>query len=236
MNKPKDQIKILLVEDDPNFGSVLKNYLELNSYYVKLSTDGSSGLESFLSDTFDLCILDVMMPKKDGFTLAEEIRHQDKTTPIIFLTAKTMKDDMLRGFRTGADDYITKPFDSEVLLHKLSAILRRSAKGKAQFNENEFAIGKYNFHYDDRLIKSNGSEQRLSPKEAELLKLLCQHMGEILPRTKALKMIWGDDTYFNGRSMDVFITRLRKLFKDDPAIDIINIHGKGFRMMVKNIS
>ncbi len=228
MNK---KTKILLVEDDPNFGSVLKNYLELNDYDVKLSTDGNMGYESFISGKFDICILDVMMPRKDGFTLAKEIREKDANIPIIFLTAKTMKEDMLSGFQVGADDYVTKPFDSEVLLYKLKAILKRSADKSHDTSVKEFKIGKYNFHFDHRTISLNGESQKLSPKEAELLRLLCVYKNELLPRQKALKEIWGDDNYFNARSMDVFITKLRKYLKDDPSLDIINIHGRGFRLI-----
>ncbi len=223
--------KILLVEDDPNFGSVLKNYLELNEYDVKLSSDGNAGYDQFVSGKFDVCILDVMMPKKDGFTLAKEIREKDEHVPIIFLTAKTMKDDMLTGFRMGADDYITKPFDSEVLLYKLKAILKRSTDRLHDPTQKEFSIGKYNFNFDHRTILLDGNSQKLSPKEADLLRLLCVYKNELLPRQKALKEIWGDDNYFNARSMDVFITKLRKYLKDDPTLDIINIHGKGFRLI-----
>jgi two-component system, OmpR family, response regulator len=224
--------KILLVEDDPNFGSVLKNYLELNEYEVKLASDGHSGYEQFISGKYDICILDVMMPRKDGFTLAKEIREKDEHVPIIFLTAKTMKEDMLSGFRVGADDYITKPFDSEVLLYKLKAILKRSADKSHDPTQKEFNVGKYHFNFDHRLISINGGEtQKLSPKEADLLRMLCLYKNELLPRQKALKEIWGDDNYFNARSMDVFITKLRKYLKDDPSLDIINIHGKGFRLI-----
>jgi len=223
--------KILLVEDDPNFGSVLKNYLELNNYEVKLCPDGFSGYEHFLSGHYDICILDVMMPRKDGFTLAKEIREKDEHIPIIFLTAKTMKDDMLKGFNVGADDYITKPFDSEVLLVKLKAILRRSADKIGDPRQKEFTIGKYHFNYDHRTIAMGTNSQKLSPKEADLLRMLCTHKNELLPRQKALREIWGDDNYFNARSMDVFITKLRKYLKDDPSLDIINIHGKGFRLL-----
>ncbi len=228
MNK---KIKILLVEDDPNFGSVLKNYLELNEYEVKLCTDGISGYDQFVLGKYDICILDVMMPKKDGFTLAKEIREKDEHIPIIFLTAKTMKEDMLSGFQVGADDYITKPFDSEVLLYKLKAILKRSADKSHDSSLKEFTIGKYHFHFDHRTITLNGESQKLSPKEAELLRLLCIYKNELLPRQKALKEIWGDDNYFNARSMDVFITKLRKFLKDDASLDIINIHGRGFRLI-----
>jgi DNA-binding response OmpR family regulator len=227
----KKKIKILLVEDDPNFGSVLKNYLELNDYEVKLCNDGTVGYENFITGKFDICILDVMMPKKDGFTLAREIREKDEQIPIIFLTAKTMKEDMLSGFQVGADDYITKPFDSEVLLYKLKAILKRSADKTLESTQKEFKIGKYHFHYDHRTITLENVSEKLSPKEADLLRLLCLFKNELLPRQKALKEIWGDDNYFNARSMDVFITKLRKYLKDDQSLDIINIHGKGFRMI-----
>lgn len=226
-----NKTKILLVEDDPNFGSVLKNYLELNEYDVKLSIDGVAGYDQFVSGKFDICILDVMMPRKDGFTLAKEIREKDETVPIIFLTAKTMKDDMLAGFKVGADDYITKPFDSEVLLYKLKAILRRSSERIHDPSQKEFKVGKYHFNFDHRTIDLNGISQKLSPKESELLRMLCIYKNELLPRQKALKEIWGDDNYFNARSMDVFITKLRKYLKDDASLDIINIHGKGFRLI-----
>jgi len=233
MNK---KIRILLVEDDPNFGSVLKNYLELNDYDVKLATDGFSGYDQFVTGQYDICILDVMMPKKDGFTLATEIRDKDKHVPIIFLTAKTMKDDMLSGFRVGADDYITKPFDSEVLLYKLKAILKRSLDKIHDTNQKEFTLGKYMFNYDLRTITLDGTSQKLSPKEADLLRMLCIYKNELLPRQKALKEIWGEDNYFNARSMDVFITKLRKYLKDDTSLDIINIHGKGFRLIDQSVA
>ncbi len=223
--------KILLVEDDPNFGSVLKNYLELNEYDVKLAIDGFVGYEQFVAGKFDICILDVMMPKKDGFTLAKEIREKDEHVPIIFLTAKTMKEDMLSGFQVGADDYITKPFDSEVLLYKLKAILKRTVDKNHDPSQKEFDLGQYHFNFDHRTIAKNGESQKLSPKEAELLRMLCIYKNELLPRQKALKEIWGDDNYFNARSMDVFITKLRKYLKEDTSLDIINIHGKGFRLI-----
>ncbi len=226
-----NKTKILLVEDDPNFGSVLKNYLELNEYDVKLCTDGFAGYDQFVSGKYDICILDVMMPRKDGFTLAKEIREKDEYIPIIFLTAKTMKEDMLSGFRVGADDYVTKPFDSEVLLYKLKAILKRSTEKGHDPSQKEFTVGNYHFNYDHRSISINNESQKLSPKEADLLRMLCIYKNELLPRQKALKEIWGDDNYFNARSMDVFITKLRKYLKDDPSLDIINIHGKGFRLI-----
>jgi len=223
--------KILLTEDDPNFGMVLKNYLELNDFEVTLAKDGNEGYTKFTSGKFDICLLDVMMPHKDGFTLAKEIRDKDGSVPILFLTAKSMKEDMLAGFQVGADDYITKPFDSEVLLYKLKAILKRSNERNYDSNKKEFVIGKYIFNYDHRIIKLGDSITKLSPKEADLLRLLCIFMNELLPRQKALKEIWGDDNYFNARSMDVFITKLRKYLKEDTSLDIINIHGKGFRLI-----
>ena len=226
-----NKTKILLVEDDPNFGSVLKNYLELNDYDVKLCPDGASGYDQFVIGKYDICILDVMMPRKDGFTLAKEIREKDEHIPIIFLTAKTMKDDMMKGFNVGGDDYITKPFDSDVLLLRLKAILKRSADRTGDPHQKEFDLGKYHFNFDHRTISFGTISQKLSPKEAELLRMLCTHKNELLPRQKALREIWGDDNYFNARSMDVFITKLRKYLKDDPNLDIINIHGKGFRLL-----
>lgn len=227
------KFRILLAEDDPNFGAVLKNYLELHDFQVLLFTDGESGLAGYYKGEFDLCILDVMMPKKDGFTMAKEIRQHDKNIPLIFLTARSMKEDMMTGFNTGADDYIIKPFDSEVLLMKLQAILKRTTGYENGFNDQLFPLGKYSLNYNLRTISYNNERITLSPKEAELLKMLCVHMNEVLPRQKALKAIWGDDNYFNARSMDVFITKLRKYLKDDSNIDIINIHGKGFRLSVR---
>ena len=225
------QYKILLVEDDQNFGDVLRSYLEMHDYDVTLATDGVLGLEAFRKSSYDLCVFDVMMPRKDGFTLAKEIREKDEHVPIIFLTAKTMKDDMLAGFRVGADDYVTKPFDSEVLLLKLKAILKRSLDKNHDPSQKEFDLGQYHFNFDHRTIAKNGESQKLSPKEAELLRMLCIYKNELLPRQKALKEIWGDDNYFNARSMDVFITKLRKYLKEDTSLDIINIHGKGFRLI-----
>jgi len=225
--------KILLVEDDPNFGSVMKNYLELNDYEVKLCNDGEKGSEAFKKGNFDLCILDVMMPRKDGFTLAKEIRAKNENVPIIFLTAKTMKEDMVEGFKVGADDYITKPFDSEVLLYKIRAVFKRSNEKIIDAKEKEFDIGKYHFDYVMRTISKGGKVHKISPKEADLLKLLYRYKNDLLPREKALKDIWGNDSYFTARSMDVFVTKLRKALKDDPKINIMNIHGKGFRMIIE---
>jgi two-component system, OmpR family, response regulator len=228
----KIKAKILLVEDDPNFGNVLKNYLELQGYDVHLRRDGVEGLDAFQTKKYDLCILDVMMPKMDGFTLATQIREINKQVPIIFLTAKGMKEDMLKGYRAGADDYLTKPFDTEVLLHKIDVTLRRSLGITELEDQTSFKVGKYMFDYKMRTISDGEGSNTLSPKEAELLRLLCIHINDLLPRQKALKLIWGDDNYFNGRSMDVFVTRLRKYLKNDPSIEINTLHGKGIRLMV----
>jgi DNA-binding response OmpR family regulator len=227
------KIKILLVEDDPNFGSIMKSYLELNDFEVILKTDGKQGLTAFISEPFDICILDVMMPEMDGFTLAKEIKKTNTDTPFIFLTAKSLKEDMLEGFRTGADDYITKPFDSEVLLFKLHAILKRKIqRAENDAVVNEMQVGKLLFNFNLRTLSDDHLTQQLSPKEANLLKMLCTAKDGILLRKDALEKIWGNDNYFNGRSMDVFIARLRKCLKADPAIEIVNIHGNGFRIII----
>lgn len=231
--------RILLVEDDQNFGDVLRSYLEMHEYDVTLATDGVEGLESYNRGEFDLCIFDVMMPKKDGFTLAREIREQDNDMPIIFLTAKTMKDDVLKGFKIGADDYITKPFNSEELLYRIQAILKRSqAKSDPREEIKEFNIGKYHFNFPLRILTFDpeGREEekmKLSPKEAQLLRMFAMYMNDILPRSEALKKIWGEDNYFTARSMDVFVTKLRKYLKRDENIEIVNIHGNGFQLLVK---
>lgn len=231
--------KILLVEDDQNFGDVLRSYLEMHEYDVTLATDGAQGLENYRQGEYDLCIFDVMMPKKDGFTLAKEIREKDTEMPIIFLTAKTMKDDVLRGFKIGADDYITKPFNSEELLYRIQAILKRSQQ-KADPREEikEFHIGKYHFNYPLRILTydpsgSDEEKEKLSPKEAQLLRMFAVYMNDILPRSEALTKIWGEDNYFTARSMDVFVTKLRKYLKKDENIEIVNIHGNGFQLLVK---
>lgn len=223
--------KVLLCEDDTNLGMVLKNYLELNEYDVTLERDGRLGLAAFQREKFDICLLDVMMPNMDGFTLAEEIRDVDPDIPLFFLSAKTMKDDIIQGYKLGADDYITKPFDSEVLLLKIKAILKRNEE-ENRINDNiEFDLGKYHFNPKLRELKHDGLTQTLSPKENELLKMLAEHKNDLLPRERALKKIWGSDTYFNGRSMDVYIAKLRKYLKDDTNIEIVNIHGNGFRLV-----
>lgn len=227
----KKKYKILLCEDDTNLGMVLKNYLELNDYEVVLERDGRLGLAAFQREKFDICLLDVMMPNVDGFTLAEEIRDVDPDIPLFFLSAKTMKEDVVQGYRLGADDYITKPFDSEVLLLKIKAILKRNEEENRISDNIEFDLGSYHFNPKLRELSHDGQTHTLSPKENELLKMLAEHKNDLLPRERALKKIWGSDTYFNGRSMDVYIAKLRKYLKDDTNIEIVNIHGNGFRLV-----
>ena len=238
MSNNSENNRILLVEDDQNFGDVLRSYLEMHDFEVTLATDGVSGYESYRKGKYDLCIFDVMMPRKDGFTLAKEIREQDKSMPIIFLTAKNLKEDVLEGFKIGADDYISKPFNSEELLLRIQAILRRSKKEPDPKEEiKEFEIGKYLFNYPLRILTyDDGQKQqkeKLSPKEAHLLRLFCLHLNDVLTRNEALTKIWGEDNYFTARSMDVFVTKLRKYLKNDPNIEIMNIHGNGFRLIVE---
>ncbi|MEO6734193.1 MAG: response regulator transcription factor [Ferruginibacter sp.] len=223
--------KILICEDDTNLGMVLKNYLELNDYEVILERDGRLGLAAFQREKFDICLLDVMMPNMDGFALAEEIRDINPDVPLFFLSAKTMKDDIIQGYKLGADDYITKPFDSEVLLLKIKAILKRNEEMHREEVNAEFDMGKYHFNPRLRELTIDGKVQVLSPKENELLKMLCEYKNDLLSREIALKKIWGSDTYFNGRSMDVYIAKLRKYLKEDSTIEIVNIHGNGFRLV-----
>ena len=226
--------KILIVEDDYNFGSILRDYLTLNSYKVVLATNGKDGYNKCFSDDFDLCILDVMMPYKDGFTLAKEIREKKEDLPIVFLTAKTLKEDVLRGFKIGADDYLTKPFDSEVLLAKIKAILKRRNLIKVpEVEEFLFEIGKYNFNSKLRLLSYQSNDSiKLSPKESQLLRLLILYKNDLLPRSIALSKIWRDESYFTSRSMDVYIAKLRKILEEDKDIEIQNVHGEGFRLIV----
>jgi two-component system, OmpR family, response regulator len=229
--------KILLVEDDRNFGDVLKSYLEMNDFDVTLATDGDQGLAAFKNGPFDLCIFDVMMPKKDGFTLAKEVREKDKTTPIIFLTARNLKEDVLEGFKIGADDYISKPFNSEELLYRVMAILKRSKKEPVPEDDTkEFKIGDYHFNYPLRSLvyEGDGHSEKLSPKEAHLLRLFCIKKNDVLERSEALTKIWGEDNYFTARSMDVFVTKLRKYLSKDAKLEIMNIHGNGFRLVIKD--
>lgn len=231
--------KILLVEDDQNFGDVLRSYLEMNDFDITLATDGEAGLNEYRKGKFDLCILDVMMPQKDGFTLGKEIRDIDAEMPIIFLTAKALKEDVIEGFKSGADDYITKPFNSEELLYRVQAVLKRSKKAANPREElKEFQIGKFHFNYPLRILTfvegDTKEKDKLSPKESHLLRLFCIYKNEVLPRSKALTEIWEEDNYFTARSMDVFVTKLRKYLHRDPDLEIVNIHGNGFRLLVKS--
>jgi len=228
--------KILLVEDDQNFGDVLKSYLEMHDFDVTLGVDGEEGSNLFKKDEYDLCILDVMMPKKDGFTLGREIRAIDKEVPLIFLTARTLKQDILEGFEIGADDYISKPFNSEELLARVKAILKRknSSSNVEKVEKTEFEIGIFHFNYPLRILTNRRADtkDKLSPKEAHLLKMFCDFKNKVLPRSKALEKIWGKDDYFTARSMDVFIAKLRKYLAADTNLEIANIHGDGFRLVV----
>ena len=227
--------KVLLVEDDTNFGQVLKNYLELNDFIVELARDGILGLAAFRREKFDICLLDVMMPNMDGFTLAEEIRNVDPDVPLFFLSAKSMKEDTIEGFNAGGDDYITKPFSMEELLVRINAVLRRTNKVRSTESEEvNFKIGNYQFNTEKQILQNHGTEQKLTTKESQLLRLLCLHKNDVLDRNFALKTIWHDDNYFNGRSMDVYIAKLRKYLKDDSKVEIINIHGKGFKLLVNS--
>lgn len=227
------QDKIFLVEDDPNFGGVLKAYLEMDNYEVKWIDDGKEALNAFEKDTYSICILDVMLPNVDGFSIAKKIKELEDNMPLIFLTAKTLREDILQGYQIGADDYITKPFDSEVLLYKIKAILKREKTEKLQSpNDEIFIIGDYQFNYPLRQIKYQTNSIKISPKEADLLKMLCVSGNKVLPRIEALQKIWGDDNYFTTRSMDVYISKLRKYLSKDARVEIENIHSSGYRLMV----
>ena len=232
----KTNKKILLVEDDSNFGRILKEYLSINKYNVDLASNGIEGYEKFTRSEYDLCILDVMMPYKDGFTLAKEIREKNDQIPIIFLTAKTLKEDVLKGYKIGADDYLTKPFDSEILLAKIKSLFSRKNLLKSDSSSvYEFSFGKFNFNSKLRILNHGSRESiKLSPKENELLKMLVLNLNDLLPRDIALNKIWRDDNYFTSRSMDVYIAKLRKYLETDNKIKIINIHGEGFRLTVDN--
>jgi DNA-binding response OmpR family regulator len=226
------ETKILLVEDDQNLGQILKEYLDVKGFSTTLCRDGKSGLKTFKSELFDLCIFDVMMPIMDGFTLAEEVRKSDKDVPIVFLTAKSMKEDAIKGLKVGADDYVTKPFSMEELLLRIRAIMRRTARGEnAPPEPTKFKLGQFSFDYDTQVLKDAASDQKLTSKEAELLRMLCLNKNQTLERSKALKQIWHDDNYFNSRSMDVYITKLRKYLKNDERLQIINVHGTGFKLI-----
>ncbi len=224
-------MKILLTEDDPNLGSLLQEYLIAKGFEVTLARDGNEGLDVFLAHSFDFCILDVMMPKKDGFALAKEIKTKSPDIPLIFLTAKSMTEDTLRGFEVGADDYITKPFSMEELLVRIKAISKRVSFLEAKPEEVQFKIGKFDFNAHQHELSEGGNIQKLTTKESDLLHLFCKNLNQPVSRSYALKLIWGDDSYFNARSMDVYITKLRKYFKTEPSIQIMNLHGEGFKLV-----
>ncbi|MDD6472270.1 MAG: response regulator transcription factor [Bacteroidales bacterium] len=226
-----EKLRILLCEDDENLGMLLREYLQAKGYTADLCPDGEAGYKAFLKNMYDMCVFDVMMPKKDGFTLAQEIRSVNADIPIIFLTAKTLKEDEIEAFKIGADDYVTKPFIMGVLMSRIEAVFRR-VRGKKGKDCTFYRIGKFTFDTQKQILATPEKETRLTTKESELLALLCQHANEILQRDYALKTIWIDDNYFNARSMDVYITKLRKHLKDDPTIEIINIHGKGYKLIV----
>lgn len=229
-----EKIKVLLTEDDPNLGMLLREYLNAKGYETTLAENGKVGYEKFSQGGFDICILDVMMPVKDGFTMAEEIRQTDKQIPIIFLTAKSMKDDKLKGFSAGADDYITKPFSMDELLMRMQAILRRTLPdGNKAKKKEAINVGGFLFDYDRQVLQINGEERRLTTKEADLLNMLCENRYDVLDRNYALNKIWGDDNYFNSRSMDVYIAKLRKYLAPDPEVELVNVHGKGFKLLAK---
>ena len=227
------KISILLAEDDENLGSLLKQFLKAKGFSVELAEDGEKALKLFHKTVYSFVILDVMMPELDGFSVAKEIRETNKDVPILFLTAKAMKDDKLEGFAIGADDYLTKPFSMEELIARVNAILKRTGGLNEEKDPKEFKIGKFNFDVEKRILHFGKDEEKLTTKESQLLKLLAQNKNEILERKPTLRAVWGNDNYYNGRSMDVYIAKLRKMLKKDPSIEILNIHGKGFKLIAK---
>ena len=228
-----NELKVLLAEDDKNLGAVLKAYLEAKGYLTTLCINGKEAFDFFNKKKFDFCIVDVMMPVKDGFTLAQEIRKLDKQIPILFLTAKSMQEDKIRGFEIGGDDYLTKPFSMEELLMRMKAILRRvSEKSGSEARTSVYKLGKMTFDYNRQILLAATGENKLTSKEAELLRLLCENANEVLDRSVALNRIWQDDSYFNARSMDVYITKLRKYLKEDPSVELLNVHGIGFKLVL----
>jgi len=224
---------ILVLEDDSNLGFILQEHLELNGFNVRLCINGIEGMTEYERGHYDMCLVDVMMPKQDGFAFVKELRKKDALIPVIFLTARSLKEDRIEGFKLGCDDYVTKPFSIEELLLRIGAVLRRSSRDIAgEYKRSRFNIGSFDFDYEKRILKCGGHTTELTTKEAELLKLLCVHQNRALERELALKTVWGSDNYFNARSMDVFISKIRKYFREDPAISIINIHGKGYKLTV----
>jgi len=233
MQNQTPSLQVLLVEDDPNLGMLLKEYLNAKGYETTLAVNGKKGYEAFAKGAFQLCILDIMMPVKDGFTLAEEIRRTDKNIPIIFLTAKSMKDDRINGFKKGGDDYITKPFSMDELMLRIKAILRR-VNPEAVSSEPEritHHIGNLHFDFTHQVLEGKDYSQKLTTKESALLNMLCENKNDVLERSFALNKVWGDDNYFNSRSMDVYIAKLRKYLSADPKIELVNVHGKGFKLI-----
>ena len=228
-----DKKRVFMVEDDQNFGTVMKSYLEINGFEVTWVKDGINALKTFLCGHFDICILDVMLPNVDGFTIGREIKAKEENIPLIFLTAKTLKEDVLQGFGIGADDYVTKPFDSEILIAKINAILNRRVNKDSESTPSLFKLGTIEFNFELRTLTSATKINQLSPKEAELLKMLCLDTNKVMSREKALKNIWGENSYFTTRSMDVYITKLRKYLKEEPKLEIVNIHGSGYLLKVK---
>jgi len=230
----KHKANILLVEDDDNLGFMLKDYLQMEGFQVNLQKDGQSGFEAFQSQTFDLCILDVMMPIQDGFALAKEIRKENHKVPFIFLTAKALEEDRIKGLKLGADDYITKPFSTEELKLRLENILRRTSPPDILTKKETYNIGQYLFDFANQVLKHKNKVKKLTNKEAQVLRLLCQNRNFLVRRETALTAIWGADDYFMGRSMDVYIAKLRGYLKGDPSVSIINIHGTGFKLEVQD--
>lgn len=224
--------KLLVVEDDPNLGDILKEYLEMKGYEPTLCRDGEEGWNKFKKDKYDLCLLDIMMPKKDGFTLAKEIKKVQEELPILFLTAKNQKDDIIEGLKIGADDYLTKPFSMEELLLRITAILRRTQKSSEITPLKTYSFGDFILHYDEQYIEGPGGKHKLTSKENELIRLLASEINKLVNRSHALKQIWGDDSYFNARSMDVYLSKIRKILKDDPKVQIITVYGEGFKLIV----
>lgn len=223
--------KILVAEDDANLGLLLRNYLDAKNFSAILTVNGKEALAAFRKDDFDICILDIMMPEMDGFTVAKEIRKKKPRMPVIFLTAKNQKDDVIEGFRSGADDYITKPFSMEELIYRIEAIMRRVTDTAELKKQDQYEIGEYHFDTIKQLLTFREQTMKLTTKESELLELLCRHRNEIMERNYALKAIWIDDNYFNARSMDVYITKLRKYLGKDPSVKILNVHGKGYKLL-----
>jgi DNA-binding response OmpR family regulator len=231
----KSKLKVLLAEDDPNLGNLLKTYLEAKGFITVLCADGEKALNVFKTEVFNFCIIDVMMPLKDGYSLVKDIRKIDSKVPVLFLTAKNMQEDKLKGFQLGADDYITKPFSMEELLMRMNAILRRVSEIEKEIPADKiFKIGRYSFDFNRQLLSIDGNEQKLTSKESDLLALLCQNKNQVVDRSLALNRIWKDDSYFNARSMDVYITKLRKYLKDDPEIELLNVHGVGFKLIAND--